>query len=60
MYRINLPEAWKIHNIFHTSLLTPYRETDEHGPNFLELPPDIVDDTPKWEVKTILKQQLFG
>ncbi len=59
-YRINLPEAWKIHNIFHTSLLTPYKETNEHGPNFLKPPPDIINDTPKWEVETILKQRLFG
>ncbi len=59
-YRINLPKAWKIHNVFHASLLTPYRETDEHGPNFLEPPPDIIDNTPEWEVKTILKQRLFS
>src|SRR5216683_5370801 len=59
-YRINLPEAWKIHNVFHASLLTPYKETDEHGPNFLEPPPNIINNTPEWEVKTILKQWLFG
>jgi len=60
VYRINLPEAWKIHNVFYTSLLTPYKETDKHGPNFLEPPPDIINDSPEWEVKTILKQQLFS
>src|SRR6266853_1429862 len=59
-YRINLPEAWRIHNVFHASLLTPYKETNKHRPNFLEPPLDIIDDTPEWEVKTILKQQLFG
>ena len=60
VYRINLPKAWKIHNIFYASLLTLYKETDEHGPNFLKPPPDIVDNMPEWKVKTILKQQLFG
>ena len=44
------------HGKFHASLLTPYKETDEHGPNFLEPPPNIIDDTPEWEVETILKQ----
>jgi len=60
VYQINLPKAWKIYNIFHASLLTLYKETDEHGPNFLELLLDIIDNTLEWEVKTILKQQLFG
>ena len=29
-----LPKSWKIHPVFHNSLLTPYKETKEHGPNF--------------------------
>jgi hypothetical protein len=32
----------------------PYKETSQHGPNFLEPPPDIVDREPKWEVEKIL------
>ena len=27
-YRINLPESWKIHNVFHASLLRQYKETE--------------------------------
>ena len=27
VYRLVLPSHWKIHNVFHTSLLTPYHET---------------------------------
>jgi hypothetical protein len=46
-YRLNLSETWKIHNVFHASLLTPYKETPEHGKNFLEPPPDIINDTPE-------------
>jgi hypothetical protein len=59
-YRLTLPETWKIHNVFHASLLTPYKETPEHGPNFLEPPPEIIDDTLEWEVETILKHYTFG
>jgi hypothetical protein len=59
-YCLDLPKTWKIHNIFHASLLTPYKETPKHGPNFLEPPPDIINDTPKWEVETILKHCTFG
>jgi hypothetical protein len=53
-YRLELPETWKIHNIFHASLLTPYKETEKHGPNFLEPPPELVEGEPEWEVEQIL------
>jgi hypothetical protein len=59
-YHLNLPETWKIHNVFHASLLTLYKETLEHGKNFLEPPPDIIDNCPKWEVEMILKRRIFG
>ena len=34
-YELKLPKHWKIHPIFHASLLTPYIETVVHGSNFL-------------------------
>ena len=41
-YRLQLPPQWKIHDVFHATLLTPYRETEAHGPNFAyPLPDDI-------------------
>jgi hypothetical protein len=33
-YQLRLPMAWEIHDVFHASLLSPYRETTTHGPNF--------------------------
>jgi hypothetical protein len=33
-YQLKLPVAWRIHNVFHTLLLSPYREMTTHGPNF--------------------------
>jgi hypothetical protein len=59
-YQLELPLQWKIHNVFHTSLLTPYKETEQHGRNFIEPPPDIIEGEPKWEVKQILGTQHFG
>ena len=32
---LHIPLQWKIHPIFHTSLLSTYKEMSEHGPNFL-------------------------
>jgi hypothetical protein len=54
-YQIELPPHWKIHNVFHASLLTCYQEMEQHGPNFIKLPPDIIEGEPKWEVEQILK-----
>jgi len=42
-YCLKLSDAWKIHNVFHMSLLTPYNKTEKHSPNFLKPPPDLID-----------------
>ena len=34
-FHLCIPSQWKIHPIFHASLLTTYKEMAEHGPNFL-------------------------
>ena len=59
-YRLRLPEHWKIHNVFHASLLSPYIKTPTHGPNFEELPPELINDEPEWEVEAILDSRHFG
>jgi len=41
-YCLQLPNQWRIHDIFHTSLLLPYRETETHGLNFMKLFPDLI------------------
>jgi Chromo (CHRromatin Organisation MOdifier) domain len=56
-YRLELPPKWKIHNSFHTSLLTPYKEMEKHSLNFLEPPPDIIEGELEWEVEQILDHQ---
>ena len=53
-YRLRLPPTWKIHNVFHASLLSSYRETPKHGPNFLTLPPEVIDGEEEYEVVEIL------
>jgi len=59
-YKLKLPSTWKIHDVFHASLLTPYKETDQHGPNFLEPPPEILEGKLEWEVERILRERSFG
>jgi hypothetical protein len=57
--RLSLPATWRIHLVFHNSLLTPYKETTEHGPNFTRPPPDIVEgEDEHYEIETILDAKL--
>ena len=59
-YQLQLPTAWTIHDVFHASLLTPYRETMEHGTNYTRPPPDLIEDAEEYEVETIVNHRHFG
>jgi hypothetical protein len=59
-YQLTLPHQWKIHNVFHVDLLTPYIETDFHGPNYMRPPPDLIDGEEEYEVESILKSRRYG
>ena len=59
-YQFQLPPQWKIHNIFHTTLLTPYHKTKAHGPNFVYPPPDTVEGEEQWKVEAIMQHKKYG
>ncbi len=59
-YRLELPTQWSIHPIFHTDLLTPYRETATHGPNYEQPPPELIKGLEEYEVKKILDLRHVG
>jgi hypothetical protein len=54
-YQLKLPSQWKIHNIFHATLLTPYKETPLNGKQYQEPVPELIDGQPEWEVEDILR-----
>jgi len=56
-YRLCLPPTWKMHGVFHTSLLSPYKETPEFGPNFIPQPSELIDGEKEYEVETIRAHQ---
>ena len=59
-YQLELPPQWKIHDVFHADLLTPYHETELHGPNFTKPPPDLIDGEEEYEVEEILQSRKYG
>jgi hypothetical protein len=59
-YQLTLPGTWKIHDVFHVDLLTPYIETEFHGPNYTRPPPDLVQGTEEYEVEAILDSRRHG
>jgi Chromo (CHRromatin Organisation MOdifier) domain len=59
-YRLELLAQWRIHNVFHASLLMPYRETEAHGANYLKPPPEIVNGQEEWEVEKVLDSRRRG
>ena len=50
----------KIHPVFYVDLLTRYRETKAHGPNYKKPPPEIIKGEPEWEVEKIINSHLYG
>ena len=58
--QLQQPKTWKIHNVFHATLLRHYKETEVYGANFTQLPPDLIEGEEVYEVENILKHQKRG
>ena len=54
-YQLALPPQWKIHNVFHATLLTPYKEMALNGSRNQEPAPELINGQPEWEVEQILR-----
>ena len=59
-YQLTLPRAWTIHNVFHSSLLTPYKETCEHGAQFQCPLPELIGNDEEYEVEQIINHCHYG
>ena len=60
VYEIRIPCRWKVHNVFHANMITPYKETAIHRPNYSRPPPDLVDGEEEFEVEQILDMKQIG
>jgi len=59
-YHLQLPNQWWIHNVFHASLLSPYWETEAHGPNFVKPPADLIEGEEEYEIEAITSHKKWG
>ena len=59
-YRLKLPQEWKVHNVFHATLLKPYVETETYGENYTRPPSDLLEEQEVYEVETIVKHRRRG
>ena len=54
IYQLHLSKTWKIHPVFHASLLSPYCENNIHGLNFPAPPPDLITGEEKYGIGKII------
>jgi Chromo (CHRromatin Organisation MOdifier) domain len=59
-YRVQLPTQWRIHNVFHATLLHPYKTMELYGRTFSEPPPDLIAGQEEWEVENVLASRRQG
>jgi hypothetical protein len=59
-YQLELPVQWKIHDVFHADLLTPYHETDFHGRNYERPPPDLINGEEEYEIERVVDSRRHG
>jgi hypothetical protein len=55
-YRLELPEDWKIHSVFHVGLLKEWKGGEYSAPT----PSHVRNGVPEWEVDTIVTHRTSG
>ena len=59
-YQLKLPESWKIHKVFHATLLCSYKENKVYGENYPWPLPDIESREEVYEVEQVLEHRRRG
>jgi hypothetical protein len=59
-YKLKLSDRWKIHPVFHVSLLEPYRTSNRPGREQPPREPEEIDGDLEWEVEKIVKSEIIS
>jgi hypothetical protein len=59
-FQLELPKTWRIHNVFHATLLRQYKETDVYGANFPRPTPELIEGEEVYEIEYILRHRKRG
>jgi hypothetical protein len=57
-YRLELQSRWRIHNVFHTSLLEPYRKNEIKGRSQIRPELEKIEGETEYEVERILQSEI--
>jgi len=61
--RLTLPRKWKIHNIFHVSLLEPYRTSEDSvppDPSKVIREPDDIEQSEEYDMEEVISSVEHG
>ncbi|ETW75032.1 hypothetical protein HETIRDRAFT_17370, partial [Heterobasidion irregulare TC 32-1] len=53
-YKLQIPAHWKIHSIFHVTMLTKYREIEAYRINFIKPLPEVLNNKKYYKIEAIL------
>ena len=59
-FKLEISPRWKIHPIFHVSLLEPYRTSNRDGRGQPPREPEDIDGDLEWEVEKIVKSEVIS
>ena len=57
-YRLELDQRWRIHNVFHISLLEPYKSSSDPQRTQLRPQPEEIEGEKEFEVERIIRSEV--